>query len=148
MGGMRAPIAVGKRQVDVAFVNPSPVVTMAYRGRGFYKRKWPLRALASFPSWERIAFAVSKELGIHSLRDIARRKIPLRIATRSSGDGALPPPLGPKDGASLPPTDLERIKVGQPAPDFTLENMDGNPVSLSDFRGKKSVVLVFYRGQW
>lgn len=85
MGGMRAPIEVGTKRVDVAFVNPSPVVTMAYRGRGFYKRKWPLRALASFPSWDRIAFAVSKELGIRSLRDIARRKIPLRIATRSSG---------------------------------------------------------------
>jgi len=56
--------------------------------------------------------------------------------------------LGPKDGADVPPTDLERVEVGQPAPDFTLENMDGKPVSLSDFRGKQSVVLVFYRGQW
>jgi cytochrome oxidase Cu insertion factor (SCO1/SenC/PrrC family) len=56
--------------------------------------------------------------------------------------------LGPKGGANLPPTDLDRIKVGQPAPDFTLENMDGKQVSLSEFRGKKSVVLVFYRGQW
>ena len=26
--------------------------------------------------------------------------------------------LGPKDGANLPPTDLQRIKVGEPAPDF------------------------------
>ena len=56
--------------------------------------------------------------------------------------------LGPKDGANLAPTDLDRIKVGQPAPDFTLENMDGKQVSLSEFRAKKSVVLVFYRGQW
>jgi cytochrome oxidase Cu insertion factor (SCO1/SenC/PrrC family) len=56
--------------------------------------------------------------------------------------------LGPKDGTNLSPTDLDRIKVGQPAPDFTLENMDGKPVSLSDFRGQKSVVLVFYRGYW
>jgi cytochrome oxidase Cu insertion factor (SCO1/SenC/PrrC family) len=56
--------------------------------------------------------------------------------------------LGPKDGANLAAMDLDRIKVGQPAPDFTLENMDGKQVSLSEFRGKKSVVLVFYRGQW
>jgi len=56
--------------------------------------------------------------------------------------------LGPKDGANLPPTDLDRVKVGQPAPDFTLQNIDGTNVSLSDFRGKKSVVLVFYRGHW
>ena len=56
--------------------------------------------------------------------------------------------LGPKDGADLSATDLKRIKVGQPAPDFTLENMDGKPVSLSDYRGKKKVILVFYRGHW
>ena len=56
--------------------------------------------------------------------------------------------LGPKDGAGLSPTDLERVKVGSPAPDFTLENIDGKAVSLADFRGKKSVVLIFYRGQW
>jgi len=56
--------------------------------------------------------------------------------------------LGPKDGAGLSPTDLERVKVGSPAPDFTLEGMDGKQIALSDFRGKTSVVLVFYRGQW
>jgi cytochrome oxidase Cu insertion factor (SCO1/SenC/PrrC family) len=56
--------------------------------------------------------------------------------------------LGPKDGANLPPTELDRVKLGQPAPDFTLQNVDGTNVSLSDFRGKKSVVLVFYRGHW
>ena len=56
--------------------------------------------------------------------------------------------LGPKDGIKLKPTDLERVKVRDTAPDFSLENMDGARISLSDFRGKKNVVLVFYRGQW
>ena len=56
--------------------------------------------------------------------------------------------LGPKDGTDLSPTDLQRIKVGQPAPDFALEDMDGKNITLSDFRGKKTVVLVFYRGFW
>ena len=56
--------------------------------------------------------------------------------------------LGSKDGANLKPTDLERVKVGDQAPDFTLENMDGKRISLADFRGKKNVVLVFYRGHW
>jgi len=56
--------------------------------------------------------------------------------------------LGPKDGANWAPTDLERIKVGVPAPDFTLEDVNGKNISLSEFRGKKSVVLVFYRGYW
>ena len=35
------------------------------------------------------------------------------------------------------------LNVGMKAPDFTLPDKDGNPVSLSDFRGKK-VVLYFY----
>jgi len=56
--------------------------------------------------------------------------------------------LGPKDGADLAPNDIDRVKAGQAAPEFTLENFDGKPLSLSDFRGKKNVLLVFYRGQW
>jgi cytochrome oxidase Cu insertion factor (SCO1/SenC/PrrC family) len=58
------------------------------------------------------------------------------------------PQLGPKDGRELPPADLNRVQVGHPAPDFTLQAADGHPVSLSDYRGKHRVVLVFYRGQW
>ena len=34
--------------------------------------------------------------------------------------------------------------IGDLAPDFTLSNQNGEPVALSDFRGKKNVVLVFY----
>jgi cytochrome oxidase Cu insertion factor (SCO1/SenC/PrrC family) len=54
----------------------------------------------------------------------------------------------PKDGANLPATDLQRVKIGEPAPDFTLEEIDGKKITLSEFRGKKTVVLVFYRGYW
>lgn len=32
------------------------------------------------------------------------------------------------------------------APDFTLTGLQGQPVSLADFRGQKNVVLVFTRG--
>jgi peroxiredoxin len=35
------------------------------------------------------------------------------------------------------------IEAGQPAPEFTLRNQDGEKVSLADFRGGK-VLLVFY----
>ena len=85
MGGMKAPIEVAKRRVDVAFINPSAIVTMAYRGKGFYKERLPLRALASFPSWDKMAFAVSKELKLKSLFEIRERKLPLRVSTRPSG---------------------------------------------------------------
>jgi peroxiredoxin len=35
-------------------------------------------------------------------------------------------------------------RVGQPAQDFVLKDQNGRDVRLSDFRGKKSVVLAFY----
>ena len=37
-------------------------------------------------------------------------------------------------------------EVGDNAPDFSLVDVSGNDVRLSDFKGKKNVVLVFY--QW
>jgi peroxiredoxin len=36
--------------------------------------------------------------------------------------------------------------INQPAPDFTLADYTGQPVSLSDYRYQKNVVLVFNRG--
>jgi peroxiredoxin Q/BCP len=36
-----------------------------------------------------------------------------------------------------------RLEPGTPAPDFTLQDQEGKPVSLADFRGGK-VVLYFY----
>jgi peroxiredoxin len=36
------------------------------------------------------------------------------------------------------------VEVGQPAPEFTLKDQNNQDVSLSDFRGKKNVVLMFY----
>ena len=36
------------------------------------------------------------------------------------------------------------LKVGDKAPDFTLRDQNGNEVTLSNYFGKKNVVLVFY----
>lgn len=47
--------------------------------------------------------------------------------------------------ASQPPVAPQtQLKVGDTAPDFTLNDTEGQPVKLSDFRGKKNVVLAFY----
>ena len=43
-----------------------------------------------------------------------------------------------KSGGAAP------LKVGERAPDFALPDQDGSTVKLSDFRGKKTVVLAFY----
>jgi peroxiredoxin len=36
------------------------------------------------------------------------------------------------------------LDVGEQAPDFTLPSTTGEPISLSQFRGKKLVLLEFY----
>ena len=36
------------------------------------------------------------------------------------------------------------VKVGDVAPDFALRDQGGKEVKLSDFRGKKNIVLAFY----
>lgn len=40
------------------------------------------------------------------------------------------------------------VDVGEVAPDFTLADQDGRRRTLSAERGKRAVVLVFYRGHW
>jgi peroxiredoxin len=40
---------------------------------------------------------------------------------------------------------MSRISLNQVAPDFSLPDFAGKAVSLSDFRGKKNVLLVFNR---
>ena len=45
-------------------------------------------------------------------------------------------------GAQAPPK--THLKVGDIAPDFTLKDQNWKPVKLSDYRGKKNVILAFY----
>jgi len=42
------------------------------------------------------------------------------------------------------PQQHTNLKVGDMAPDFTLPDQNNHPVKLSDFRGKKAVVLAFF----
>lgn len=43
---------------------------------------------------------------------------------------------------------IEPVRNGEEAPDFTLEDLQGNTVTLSEARGKTATVVVFYRGYW
>jgi TRAP-type uncharacterized transport system substrate-binding protein len=82
LGGTGPALLVDKKEYDFAFGNPVGLTRMAYLGRGFYKKKIPLRAIGVFPTWDRLIFAVRKHTGIESIDDIKRRKYPLRISTR------------------------------------------------------------------
>jgi len=53
-------------------------------------------------------------------------------------------PLG-----QLKPTDSQlKVKAGDLAPDFTLPSVSGKKITLSQFRGKKNVVLSFVPAAW
>ena len=45
-------------------------------------------------------------------------------------------------------TNVKPLAVGETAPDFTLVGHGGRKVTLSEFKDKSPVVLVFYRGYW
>jgi len=40
---------------------------------------------------------------------------------------------------------MPRVSLNQNAPNFSLTDFSGNMVSLSDYQGKKNVLLVFNR---
>jgi cytochrome oxidase Cu insertion factor (SCO1/SenC/PrrC family) len=46
--------------------------------------------------------------------------------------------------AQQPAPPKTNLKVGEPAPEFVLTDTAGKEVKLSDFKGKKNVILAFY----
>lgn len=40
---------------------------------------------------------------------------------------------------------MPRVEINTPAPDFSLPDLNGKTIALSDYRGKSNVVLVFNR---
>ena len=46
--------------------------------------------------------------------------------------------------AQQAPPPKTHLKVGDPAPEFSLRATDGKQYKLSDFKGKKNVVLAIY----
>lgn len=61
---------------------------------------------------------------------------------RKSSLFGLPVLLAAALSAQAPPK--TGLKIGDMAPDFTLPSTTGKPVKLSDFRGKRNVVLAFF----
>ena len=80
------------------------------------------------------------------LRKLRKNTAPAVAALLLAAVGAAAE-YGPKNGADLAPSDLDRVRAGQTVPDFTLQKSDGGDLTLSSLRGK-NLVLVFYRGHW
>ena len=53
------------------------------------------------------------------------------------------------DPGQLKPIDSKlKVKIGEKAPDFTLPSLSGEKISLSQFKGKKNVVISFVPAAW
>lgn len=57
-------------------------------------------------------------------------------------------PQGASATQSTAPTQAERVAVGDEAIDFTLQSIDGETYHLSDLRGEKNAIIIFFRGAW
>jgi TRAP-type uncharacterized transport system substrate-binding protein len=103
-------LAEGK--VSVAWINPSASVTLAYRGTGPLRGRIPLRAIAVFPSWDVMGFAVHQSTGITSLSQIKQERFPLRLSTG---------PVGKRDVIDSPVTFM--VHAALKAAGFTVDDL-------------------------
>jgi len=94
-----------------------------------------------------VAFAVATALAVLALVRAQGRRWPAWIALAFSGLVLIGGAWFNFVAARVPDTPTA-LRVGERAPDFTLPDASGRPVTLADYRGKKPVVIVFYRGYW
>ena len=73
---------VVKGDVDMAFVNPSALLTQAYRGVGLFEKKLPVRIVCSYPSWDFFAMVVHPRTGLKTVADIKAKQYPLKVSVR------------------------------------------------------------------
>ncbi len=88
-GGFREITALADGKFSLAWVNPSVALTMAYRGKGPFRKRLPVRTIAVFPSYDVMGFAVHESTGLVSLAQIKKERFPLRLSTGRVTDSAL-----------------------------------------------------------
>jgi len=81
-GGFRAIRAVAEGKFSLAWVNPSVQLTMAYRGKGPFPKRLPVRTIAVFPSYDVMGFAVHESTRITSISQIKKERFPLKVSIR------------------------------------------------------------------
>jgi TRAP-type uncharacterized transport system substrate-binding protein len=74
--------AVARGELEMAMVNPSAMLTQAYRGTGLFSEPLPMRILAVYPSWDHFVYMTHPRTGITSLVQIKEKRYPLRLSIR------------------------------------------------------------------
>jgi hypothetical protein len=78
--GLNGAKLVAGGKLDLVWLNPSIIPSMAVRGVGPFQKRSPLRALAVFPSWDRLVIAVSPRLGVNSMEELIAKKPKMRVS--------------------------------------------------------------------
>src|SRR5258708_30193179 len=78
--GLNGAKLVANGKLDLVWLNPSIIQSMAVRGVGPFQKKSPLRALAVFPSWDRLVIAVSPRLGVNSMEELIAKKPKMKVS--------------------------------------------------------------------
>jgi len=102
-------------------------------------------AIRNHPEWYVAGFAVATALAVLAL--VRSRRWPAWLAL---GVAALLLGFGGWFNfvvARIPDTPTA-LRVGAPPPDLALSDTAGRLVSLADYRGRKPVIVIFYRGYW
>ena len=63
-------------------INPSGLLTQAYRGTGIFSEKLPVRIVAVYPSLDHFVYLIHPRTGLKSLAEIKEKKYPLRLSIR------------------------------------------------------------------
>ncbi|MBI4523294.1 MAG: hypothetical protein HY695_05710 [Deltaproteobacteria bacterium] len=82
--GLKGARLVGSGKLDVGWINPSVITSMAYLGKGPFRISYPLRALAVFPSWDRLVMAVAGNVGVRSMEDLKGKRPKLRVSVATN----------------------------------------------------------------
>jgi TRAP-type uncharacterized transport system substrate-binding protein len=77
---------VARGEVQLAIVNPSTILALAYRGTGPFKEPLPVRTITVLPSHDQFLFALAERTSLTSLADIRDRHYPLKVSVRAQPD--------------------------------------------------------------
>lgn len=73
---------VCRNELEAAMINPSGLLTQAYRGTGIFSEKLPVRIIAVYPSLDHFVYMIHPRTGLKSLAEIKEKKYPLRLSIR------------------------------------------------------------------
>ncbi|MBA2679111.1 MAG: hypothetical protein H0U76_12035 [Ktedonobacteraceae bacterium] len=79
---------MAERKIDISIINPSVLLTMAYRGSGAFEKPTQVATIAVMPHYDQLGFAVTETSGIRSLDQIREQRFPLRVSVRGSLDAS------------------------------------------------------------